>query len=585
MMPGISLLANWYHQLAEVATSGGFVAALATVCLLQYIVHVYVNMKRRREYKNLQRELAGLEAELIHVSSDRKLKELENTILREFVAEREICIALKRLLLHFIPHGNNGLAAFVEVGHNTKVIQSVGMTEKSYQTLVVDKLCLDLLVDQPVIHYTGQDLKELDLYRSLSEEDQKQVHELFLIRTGMSPFPTTILITTDLFPLVQDPHHRRELAARVLSGVGNHIRQTATHSAQEEELRITRDILELRSITDLEFRSPQEMLKEFLEKLVCVTGYHQASLFLAPAGPGSVQLLLRHGLPLSEEEAEQWADTEDDLIRQSLPMQTIQHWTPDSMPESLLFHDLPFQDAVTAPMMHDGLLMGVLCLSRVGQAPLAESEKELISWAADYLIDTLLRTADRVQIEDQARRDSLTGLANRRVFDMAILEYVQHSLRTGRECSLVLFDIDHFKSVNDQYGHLAGDEALVSVSRQVKTHADAHMRESDHPIVARYGGEELALILPGVGTGGAIRIADEIRRAVERQAIHFEGNRFSVTISGGIAVAPRHGRTVRQIIAEADRALYRAKQNGRNRIESASQEDSSPKALQESLVS
>jgi diguanylate cyclase (GGDEF)-like protein len=170
-------------------------------------------------------------------------------------------------------------------------------------------------------------------------------------------------------------------------------------------------------------------------------------------------------------------------------------------------------------------------------------------------------------IEEQARRDALTGLANRHAFDAAIIEHLQLALRTGRECSLVLLDIDRFKGINDKYGHLAGDEALRQVARVVREEVGGRLRDGDRPLMARYGGEEMAIILPSMGLGGAIRIAQAIRERVEQNSITHDGVSFQLTISGGVACAPLHARTVRQLITAADESLYRAKGGGRNRIE------------------
>ncbi len=217
-------------------------------------------------------------------------------------------------------------------------------------------------------------------------------------------------------------------------------------------------------------------------------------------------------------------------------------------------------------MIHRGRRVGLLCLSRAAYCPLASVEQNLINWAAEYLLETILRMADRVMVEERARRDALTGLANRHAFDAALLEQLQLSARDDSSCALIMFDLDHFKRINDELGHLAGDEALRTVSQVLRKTMLAQVSRRP-PLIARYGGEELAVILPQTGLEDAARIAELLRERIAEEPIRFEDTVFHVTVSGGLAVAPEHGRSPRQLISAADESLYRAKRSGRDRIE------------------
>jgi diguanylate cyclase (GGDEF)-like protein len=126
----------------------------------------------------------------------------------------------------------------------------------------------------------------------------------------------------------------------------------------------------------------------------------------------------------------------------------------------------------------------------------------------------------------------------------------------------LLIDIDHFKKVNDTHGHPAGDAVL----RGVAAVARAQARETD--LVARYGGEEMAVVLPETDAAGARTIAERLRAAVEGTAHATEHGTLRVTISVGVATWPGGGQTAEELLTTADRALYRAKQTGRNRVES-----------------
>jgi diguanylate cyclase (GGDEF)-like protein len=173
-----------------------------------------------------------------------------------------------------------------------------------------------------------------------------------------------------------------------------------------------------------------------------------------------------------------------------------------------------------------------------------------------------IQLKDRIQ--DMAVRDGLTGLYNRRAFD----EQLRHAL--GREdrqkgrLGLVLLDIDHFKKLNDTFGHPAGDAVLRHTAQVV----EQHLRRADE--AARFGGEEFALILPGTDEAGALRLAERVRGGVEKAQLVFEGARLSVTVSLGVAVWPSDGKDEETLLGAADRALYAAKQSGRNRVAAAS---------------
>jgi diguanylate cyclase (GGDEF)-like protein len=166
-------------------------------------------------------------------------------------------------------------------------------------------------------------------------------------------------------------------------------------------------------------------------------------------------------------------------------------------------------------------------------------------------------------MEMLATEDALTGLANRRQFDRAIVTEWMRAIRNAAPISLILLDVDRFKDFNDLYGHLEGDCCLRTISHVA---ADASRRASD--TVARIGGEEFAIILPGATAAGALETAERLRQAVMQQGIAHAANApLVVTISLGCAtIIPAEGSEATEIIAAADAALYAAKNAGRNRV-------------------
>ncbi|NVK39997.1 MAG: diguanylate cyclase [Oceanospirillaceae bacterium] len=163
--------------------------------------------------------------------------------------------------------------------------------------------------------------------------------------------------------------------------------------------------------------------------------------------------------------------------------------------------------------------------------------------------------------------DGLTEIPNRRYFDELLAEEWSRALRSGTVLSLIICDIDYFKDFNDQYGHLVGDECLKAVARELDLHA---RRAGDS--VARFGGEEFAVLLPGTQLDAALRLADEMRESVKALGILHRGSKVSdlVTISMGVAsMVPSLDARPQQLLKEADEALYRAKHEGRDRVVSA----------------
>jgi diguanylate cyclase (GGDEF)-like protein len=172
------------------------------------------------------------------------------------------------------------------------------------------------------------------------------------------------------------------------------------------------------------------------------------------------------------------------------------------------------------------------------------------------------------KVEEKLKRiaslDGLTGIPNRRHFDNTINLEWRRAMRSAKPISLIIVDVDYFKNYNDIHGHLAGDSCLQKIARTIK---DSIRRAGN--FAARYGGEEFVVILPDTDADGAYLFAESLRQKIENLNIEHKNSKIgkNVTVSLGVSTAaPKKGGTLDELISLADKALYKAKQEGRNRV-------------------
>ena len=217
--------------------------------------------------------------------------------------------------------------------------------------------------------------------------------------------------------------------------------------------------------------------------------------------------------------------------------------------------------AVCIPMMAQGEATGVLVLVAEQSQRLPEVTQKLAAGAAEQIALALANLQLREKLRDQAIRDPLTGIFNRRYFEETVVRELHRADRQGTCASMIMLDVDHFKRFNDTYGHDAGDAVLKKIGVVLQN----KIRVEDIP--CRYGGEEFAVLFPDMGLEEVIKCAEQLRTVVRDLNIHHRGQTLStVTISCGVAVHPDHGQTFRELMEAADRALYRAKDEGRDRV-------------------
>jgi diguanylate cyclase (GGDEF)-like protein len=214
------------------------------------------------------------------------------------------------------------------------------------------------------------------------------------------------------------------------------------------------------------------------------------------------------------------------------------------------------------PMEIGDMRIGALHLIRKPDEPFSEHEQKLAAMIVSTLTLALRNSEIHREVQELATIDSLTGLFNNRYFHEILTREFKSTMRYQNPVSLIMIDLDNFKQINDQYGHQAGDTVL----REISNRLTRSLRDIDVP--ARYGGDEIAIILPETLIEPAFFVAKRIKTLIEAQPIKFKENNINVTASLGIASCPDPKmRSVEDMIAVADKALYDAKKYGRNRIE------------------
>ena len=201
----------------------------------------------------------------------------------------------------------------------------------------------------------------------------------------------------------------------------------------------------------------------------------------------------------------------------------------------------------------------------IGYLPKGSLSQEKLKNIIDVALDKWTRLqqamADKEKLERLATFDPLTGLYNRRAILGKLRELINIANRYKEDFSLIMLDIDHFKKVNDRYGHLTGDEVL----EEIATLISRNIRDTD--IVGRYGGEEFIIILPKTTLASAWVVAERLRTIIKQVEMKDSaGNVFAITVSQGLAGWER-GEDTSSLISRADEALYKAKEKGRNRVQ------------------
>ena len=398
---------------------------------------------------------------------------------------------------------------------------------------------------------------------------------------------TARLLSLGATDFVSKPFHVRELLARIRMQL--RVRQELLHArsalrSTEVELdRVRTEAENRRKIVDILHEvtgdfSSEELYHILVRRVARALDISHCSLVLARPGD-------QVGVVAAAYEAPGLAHLEIRLERYPEIRAALETGEPvliEDVDASALYNDVrldwaaagtlvPYRSVVALPFRLDGEQAGVIFLrTLLDEAPLATSDVEFSDTVVRAAVAAIRRAqmiestrADKARFEVLALTDPLTQTHNRRALMERLTSELERARRYALHLSVLMVDLDHFKAINDSYGHVVGDEVLRGVSRVLQREARAV------DVVARFGGEEFVVVLPETGEDGAVALAERIRARVE-ETPPVTGGEYGwlrVTVSIGVATVPSpRVNSPEELIAVADEALYRAKAQGRNRV-------------------
>ncbi|HYO48442.1 MAG TPA: diguanylate cyclase, partial [Chloroflexia bacterium] len=334
-------------------------------------------------------------------------------------------------------------------------------------------------------------------------------------------------------------------------------RYRALYAAAERQAREMALLDEVRTVLTRE-PNPQAVFRTVVETVASTFGYAMVSLYLI-AGD---KLVLQHQVGY---------DHVKDQVPLSKGIMGIVARTGKPKLVDRVEGDPSYIDAtegmtsqVCVPIFDQDDVVGVLNVESTTQLKVSGADLSMMMALSEHINIAVERARLYTEVRELAVRDGLTGIYNRREMERLLKEEVARHNRYGGTISLILLDIDHFKSVNDTYGHPVGDLVLQWMAQLLRN----HIRSVDR--LARYGGEELAIILPETSAKNALHLAETLRRLVASQPFTFQQTeeqvaQIPITISLGVAGIPDNAYSEETLITAADVALYKAKRQGRNR--------------------
>lgn len=487
---------------------------------------------------------------------------------RELIQKEDIGSSLSALLQWIVRDPVSGFAAIVGTRPEVAFVTvSEGLSKLSADQLTISSGLIERLkLENPLL--LNEDAEYYNLLRWLTEDDRKKAQQISLTGLDDGNGLFAVLIASVPWPAEHDKVEQRQLMKMVADYTSSHWSHLLTLERQAQELRSTRDMLELHSIIDSQTVEPAESLQQFAIRLCDMVNADRVSVYFVARRLGEqLQPIVQGGNPYPIDHEMEGLRQEQLLAEIAIESQAGHLRDSEDLPT--LENSDPIASSVTLPICVNGRVLGALCTVAFDDRGALLKGRKLIEFAAEILSKALARVFDEATVRRQAHHDHLTDLINRRSLDAQLSEEVER-IQKGESsaCSLILADLDRFKSFNDQFGHQCGDQVLKETARVLAAQV-SQLRAGEYSLVARYGGEEFAILLPNVGMAGALRIAEGIRAAIEAERIQIGDAVMQITLSLGVAAMPDQATSVESFIAAADKALYQAKADGRNCVRHA----------------
>ena len=588
----------------EKSVEAGSSTAVRALAAINGIARLLGRLQRRdvatpprtdtQRMRDAERERIGLEAEVRRLSREREVARVENQLLHEMSERRDPTAAAEALLRRLVPERTDEFAVVLDMTQSPpRIIAARGLTSLSKQSLRLSADLMEQLQQQSWLPLRANCQASGTLVQSLAVEadachanvapsrqseggpqsltapdlDAGQAHvgtrKVWCIGLRNGANMEAVLMTSCLFLTATSHDEQLGLLIRIGQSLASQIALDRELRQRDDELILSRKMLDLRAIADGATEQPLKTLGRFAAKLRESIGVEGVAIFLMSRRTDDAStpvVYSRKALP--ESVVAIWQSQESKLARYAMTCQREHDF--DSTRLRTIGIDTLIGSACVWPLLHDGRLLGTVVLTQRSHDAIEGRRARLLKWSMGLLTVTLRRVFHAAAMRRLARNDGLTDLTNRRTFDTLLAGEVERvRLGLSGECSLLMLDLDRFKSINDTHGHPAGDEVLRAVAQLLREHV-GRMRVGEQCVLARYGGEELAILLPGVGLAGTLRLAEELRAAIAARVIPFQGKPLGVTISIGAASCPDHGQSAADLVSAADHALYRAKSAGRN---------------------